>query len=1418
MASPPARFLFITLCALLPISKHSPALAQDLTFQDRLNAQRAIERVYYSHQIGATAPFEQAVPDSELEKKVRTYLKQSVALEQLWHETVTSEALHAEAVRMAQDSRLPDRLGELYVALNHDSVLVQECLARPALVQRLVHSFFLADSTIHAGPRAEAEALRQQLLDREIDPLSEHPRRHLIETGPASTIQANPSDLRLRTPALSDPGFGTESTGEFRLDVPREIGEVSPVIEESGSFVIRVPVARISGGMRIAVYTVPKVSYDSWWQAIQGGLDDSGVTTVASASNGLPTLGAVSGAQGSVSASASSPRCLPTDAWNTTLMYSLPVPRYQHLAVWTGSEMIVWGGFDSTGTWTRTGARYNPATDTWRPMSTVGAPGPLGNRTAHWTGNLVLIVGNSCNSAGGCFIPQLTGVRYDPLSDSWSTISATGAPPLWIGTSASWVGTRLMVWGGQSLSFQQFFNTGALYDPAADTWTPTSTVNAPSPRTGVIIHGSGSTVIVWGGGNASIPFRDGSRYDPISNTWTFMPSLATIFTGPFPESERMSVWTGTQMLLWMGTRGFRFDSVTNNWSSMSGTGAPQLLEGYRIVWTGTDMILWGGRQNVTTSYENKGYRYNLANNTWTPISSVNGPRVALVFFSAIWTGQHMIIWGGYYQDSGMPDHGSRYDPGTDSWTPTSANSAPKPRYQHEAVWTGTEMVVLGGRGNYFPLDAGRYDPALDLWRPVSLDRAPEGMETPRAVWTGKEVILWGDDRVPDTRGRYDPRSDTWLPMSNVDAPFARYSSAVWTGRYLIVLGGLGEDLDPHGRRYDPSTDTWSPISSENAPSPRWGHMAAWTGHEMLIWGGLDLDFIPLGDGGRYDPDTDTWGPMSIAGAPSARGFALAVWTGSVMVVWGGQDNFPRATGGVYDPATDTWRATSMVNAPTARFDAKAAWARNEMIVWGGFANGAGYLKSGARYDPAFDRWEPTSTANAPAGRTGHSTVWADRILLIFGGTGQAASPLNDSGGGYSLGCQPPIIGPLEDIQAECSAPGGAVVTLDGSSVRDPDSTPGTTDDIQSYEWLKDYGLETQETLGNDAVVTASLPLGTSQVTLWVTDFEGGASFGSLAVTVTDTSPPNLSCPATAVAECISPTGAFVGLEAAATDSCSPSILVENDRTSGGADASGEYPLGNSSVRFSVTDSSGNIATCASEIRVQDTVPPALEVTPSSSILWPPNHRLVDLNALVTAIDACSSPSVVLSSIESSEPDDGAGPGDGNTAGDIQMADQGTADFDFQLRAERDGSASGRTYAITYIAVDTSGNSSVAQTTVTVPHDVGGIIEPLILSAQEDAQGTLLSWGSVAGASAYSVIRGNLRGLRLSTDFIDLGAVACIQAGAPETSTRAHEDEQIPAVGEAVFYLAAYDDGRKSGYGSASASKPRVVGTGGCEWQ
>jgi hypothetical protein len=108
-----------------------------------------------------------------------------------------------------------------------------------------------------------------------------------------------------------------------------------------------------------------------------------------------------------------------SDAW--TVMGS-DAYRAIHAAVWTGKEMIVWGG-DGDVTYSNTGGRYNPATDTWAATSTTNAPAGRENPTAVWTGSEMIVWGG--------FSPSgylNSGGRYNPVTDTWTAISTVNAP------------------------------------------------------------------------------------------------------------------------------------------------------------------------------------------------------------------------------------------------------------------------------------------------------------------------------------------------------------------------------------------------------------------------------------------------------------------------------------------------------------------------------------------------------------------------------------------------------------------------------------------------------------------------------------------------------------------------------------------------------------------------------------------------------------------------------------------------------------------------------------------------------------------------------------------------------------------------------------------------------------------------------
>jgi hypothetical protein len=153
-------------------------------------------------------------------------------------------------------------------------------------------------------------------------------------------------------------------------------------------------------------------------------LDENTVRAVVGASEPLPIPGLVAGVQPPGSAAeapfterdSGSEVCL--DAWEPQIGLGEPRPRAGHTAVWTGSEMIVWGGSDRVGE-LATGARYDPATDTWTPTSTVGAPSPMEGHTAVWTGKEMIVWGPSGRNQAsrddilgpGVAVPPGVGVR-----------------------------------------------------------------------------------------------------------------------------------------------------------------------------------------------------------------------------------------------------------------------------------------------------------------------------------------------------------------------------------------------------------------------------------------------------------------------------------------------------------------------------------------------------------------------------------------------------------------------------------------------------------------------------------------------------------------------------------------------------------------------------------------------------------------------------------------------------------------------------------------------------------------------------------------------------------------------------------------------------------------------------------------------
>jgi N-acetylneuraminic acid mutarotase len=370
------------------------------------------------------------------------------------------------------------------------------------------------------------------------------------------------------------------------------------------------------------------------------------------------------------------------ESWTPTLRdANTPAARNRHSAVWTGSNMIIWGGanYNAPPYYFNTGGIYDPSANTWSATSTTGAPTSRSSQTAIWTGTKMIIWGGA-NSTGY----SNTGGIYDPSTNTWTATSTTNAPVGRIEHIAIWTGSKMIVWGGYGPGQ---FNTGGVYDPSTNTWTATSMINAPQRRYSTSAIWTGSKMIIWGGYCDTLPYylNSGGIYDPATDTWT----ATSITNAPSGRQYHTSVWTGTKMIVWGGGKntGGIYDPSTDTWTATSTTNAPP-SRGYQLgAWTGNKFIVWGGYNYP--NYVNTGGVYDPATDTWLSTTIVNAPNSGQ-FSTSVWTGNKMIVWGGVYNSTNFLDSGGVYvPPSVYTWQTGNGD------WQTSGNWSPSRTTIAG---------------------------------------------------------------------------------------------------------------------------------------------------------------------------------------------------------------------------------------------------------------------------------------------------------------------------------------------------------------------------------------------------------------------------------------------------------------------------------------------------------------------------------------------------------------------------------------------------------------------------------------------------------------------------------------------------------------------------------------------------
>lgn len=289
-------------------------------------------------------------------------------------------------------------------------------------------------------------------------------------------------------------------------------------------------------------------------------------------------------------------------------------------SVWTGTEMLLWGGEGPNGP-TDDGAAYSPAADSWRMLPA----GPLSARNAPaavWTGKEMLLWGGHVSGDA-----RVDGAAFDPAMGRWRSIAE--APVRSAGRPvAVWTGSEMLVLAGVNS------HDAAAYDPAADAWRqlPDLPGQLQAPTPAVAWTGSQiAAVLSYPGAGPATPGGAGSGVfvlAPRAETWTELPRLGA--------GQVRLAWTGKSLLAVTNGVAAVLDEAAKQWTGVAEAPEDTMLGDPVTIWTGTEMLLWSGTDATLIDP---------ARRTWRTMPA--GGLDQRVQPAAVWADGVFVAWGGF---------------------------------------------------------------------------------------------------------------------------------------------------------------------------------------------------------------------------------------------------------------------------------------------------------------------------------------------------------------------------------------------------------------------------------------------------------------------------------------------------------------------------------------------------------------------------------------------------------------------------------------------------------------------------------------------------------------------------------------------------------------------------------------------------
>jgi hypothetical protein len=322
------------------------------------------------------------------------------------------------------------------------------------------------------------------------------------------------------------------------------------------------------------------------------------------------------------------------DGW--TALPDAPIsPRFQHLAVSTGTGLFIWGGY--TGGANRSdGAYLDSATSAWRKLPSAPLADDRGDAVGVWTGHEVVVLNGIDGARAAAFDPvaftwralpdpplanaanamnraffvdgavivigvasESDGVapsqvaRLDLATSQWSIVAN---PPLQFGSffQATAAGDEIVIVGQRPNMKDACGSIILAYRPNTNTWREIAAGPA-ADRLGPMVVWTGSELFVGGGRvcpQFDVPSGTADLLDLATGQWRHAPDAPIGFESSMRYAE---LWTGKSVAT-INSDGtpLLFNPATNQWHFGSPLRAESDLDDTPFVWVGDSIVVWSG--------------------------------------------------------------------------------------------------------------------------------------------------------------------------------------------------------------------------------------------------------------------------------------------------------------------------------------------------------------------------------------------------------------------------------------------------------------------------------------------------------------------------------------------------------------------------------------------------------------------------------------------------------------------------------------------------------------------------------------------------------------------------------------------------------------------------------------------------------